>query len=188
MKSSMVCYKRLLVSGIILTISLAWCQNFDRQANGPRPLFNGKNLDGWVAVDSKLEQWTMENGVLNTGGQGGGWIRTAGEYSDFEISLDFKVSPGSNSGLFLRAPEKGDPAYTGMEIQVLDDHAPRYAKLKPYQYTGSIYAVQPPSERRLVLWGDADAGVRNSNLDPIIGQHAGSQRDRAALLCELDRV
>ncbi|MBK7259671.1 MAG: DUF1080 domain-containing protein [Ignavibacteriae bacterium] len=49
--------------------------------------------------------------------------------------------------MFLRSPHKGDPAYVGMEIQVLDDYAPVYATLKPWQYTGSIYAVQAPSSR-----------------------------------------
>ena len=41
----------------------------------------------------------------------------------------------------------GDPAYTGMEIQVLDDYAEKYATLKPWQYTGSVYAVQASSPR-----------------------------------------
>ena len=40
-----------------------------------------------------------------------------------------------------RAPLKGDPAYVGMEIQILDDDAPVYAKLQPYQYCGSVYGV-----------------------------------------------
>lgn len=156
MKNAIIHYRSFLVSCIILAFSLTGCNNSGCQeavssatcqADRSQALFNGKDLEGWVAVDSTLDQWAVENGVLKTSGQGGGWIRTTGEYSDFEISLDFKVSPGSNSGLFLRAPEKGNPAYAGMEIQVLDDHAQRYAKLKPYQYTGSIYAVQPPSER-----------------------------------------
>ncbi len=76
MKSSMVYYKRLLVSGIILAFSLTGCQNSE-------PLFNGRDLNGWVAVDGTLEEWTMENGVLKTSDQGEGWIRTVSEYSDF---------------------------------------------------------------------------------------------------------
>ena len=47
--------------------------------------------------------------------------------------------------MFLRAPHGGDPAYTGMEIQVLDDGAEVYAALKSWQYTGSIYGLQSPT-------------------------------------------
>jgi hypothetical protein len=57
------------------------------------------------------------------------------------------VTEGGNSGVFLRSPRSGDPAYTGMEIQVLDDYAAEYAKLQPWQYCGSIYGVQAPATR-----------------------------------------
>jgi hypothetical protein len=69
------------------------------------------------------------------------------EYGNFQLDLDFRVPAGGNSGVFIRAPHGGDPAYTGMEIQVLDDYAPEYATLQPWQYTGSIYAVQAPASR-----------------------------------------
>src|SRR5699024_11765901 len=42
---------------------------------------------------------------------------------------------------------EGDPAYKGMEIQLLDDDAEQYAELEPWQYTGSIYDVKAPSQR-----------------------------------------
>ena len=54
---------------------------------------------------------------------------------------------GGNSGVFIRSPREGDPAYTGMEVQVLDDYAAVYATLKPWQYTGSVYGVQAPAVR-----------------------------------------
>jgi hypothetical protein len=41
--------------------------------------------------------------------------------------------------VFLRAPHQGDPAYTGMEIKILDDYAEKYSGLKKWQYSGSIY-------------------------------------------------
>jgi hypothetical protein len=49
-----------------------------------------------------------------------------------------------NSGVGLRAPLTGDPAYQGMEIQILDDA--NYKNLRPTQYTGSIYDVVGPSK------------------------------------------
>ena len=51
---------------------------------------------------------------------------------------------GGNSGVFIRAPHQGDPAYTGMEIQLLDDYSEKYKDLKEWQYTGSIYGLQAP--------------------------------------------
>jgi len=110
-------------------------------------LFNGSDLSGWQRVGGKEGSWKVENGILRTEGGGGGWLSTDREYSDFKLELDFRVSAGGNSGVFLRAPHQGDPAYSGMEIQVLDDYAEKYARLKPWQYTGSIYGVQAPSTR-----------------------------------------
>lgn len=120
----------------------------------PRPkklfsgaLFNGKDLSGWQIIHGKAGTWKVENEVLYTEGEGGGWISTTREFENFKLALDFRVPPDGNSGVFLRAPHEGDPAYTGMEVQVLDDYAVKYAQLKPWQYCGSVYAVQAPSER-----------------------------------------
>ena len=111
------------------------------------PLFNGKDLTGWQVIGNKPDSWKVENGILYTEGKGGGWLSTTREFSDFKLELEFRVPPDGNSGVFLRAPHKGNPAYEGMEIQVLDDYAKKYAKLKPWQYTGSIYGLQAPSKR-----------------------------------------
>jgi hypothetical protein len=71
----------------------------------------------------------------------GGNLYTEREYGDFELRFEFKLTPGANNGIAIRAPLKGDAAYQGMEIQVLDDTAPQYAKLKEFQFHGSIYGV-----------------------------------------------
>ncbi|MCH8127368.1 DUF1080 domain-containing protein [candidate division KSB1 bacterium] len=110
-------------------------------------LFNGKDLSGWQPIGSPEGSWQVEDGVLFTDGKGGGWLSTTQEFANFKLELEFRVPDGGNSGVFLRAPHEGDPAYTGMEVQVLDDYAEKYAKLRPWQYTGSVYAVQAPSSR-----------------------------------------
>jgi HEAT repeat protein len=109
-------------------------------------LFNGKDLTGWELVGGSTP-WGVKDGVLYTEGGGGGWISTVKEYGNFKLDLEFRVPQGGNSGVFLRTPREGDPAYVGMEIQVLDDYAPEYANLHSWQYTGSIYGVQAPSMR-----------------------------------------
>lgn len=110
-------------------------------------LFNGENLDGWEVVGDHAESWGVENGILYTDGVGGGWVSTTSVYDDFIFEMEYRVPVGGNSGVFIRAPREGNPAYQGLEIQILDDDAERYANLQPWQYTGSIYDVLAPSKR-----------------------------------------
>jgi hypothetical protein len=107
-------------------------------------LFNGKDLTGWKVMGGKMEVWGAQDGILYVDGKGGGWLMTEKEYGDFELRLEFKVPKKGNSGVALRAPLMGDPAYQGMEIQILDDA--NYQGLRPAQHTGSIYDVVPPSK------------------------------------------
>lgn len=114
-----------------------------RADDGFTNLFDGKSLAGWSAVNSKGENWIVQDGLLVTKGQGGGWLSTEKTYSDFVFRVEYRLREGGNSGVNIRAPHTGDPAYTGMEIQLLDDDSARYKTLKPYQYCGSVYGVIP---------------------------------------------
>ena len=115
------------------------------RGNGEDLLTTG--LVGWQQIGGRPGSWQFAGGVLSTEGQGDNWLSTVRPYEDFELSLEFRVGPEGNSGIFLRAPHRGDPAYVGMEIQILDDRAEAHRDLRPDQYTGSIYGVQAPSER-----------------------------------------
>ncbi|MFP4502817.1 MAG: family 16 glycoside hydrolase [Candidatus Hydrogenedentota bacterium] len=111
-------------------------------------LFNGKSLEGWEVVGGDANGWAADDGLLyTTGEQGGGWLSTANTYADFELVLEFRVPEGGNSGVFIRAPHAGNPAFAGSEIQVLDDYADEYKNLKPWQFTGSVYATAAPEKR-----------------------------------------
>lgn len=140
---------RLLVSACLAHFALASGAEASAAASeeGFSPLFNGKDLTGWEEVGSKAKAWHAADGLLYCEGGGGGWLSTAKEYDNFVVRLEYKVPVGGNSGVFIRAPRQGDPAYTGMEIQVLDDTAKQYASLRPVQYTGAIYDVVAPSKR-----------------------------------------
>jgi len=113
-------------------------------AKGPEEgfssLFNGRDLSGWRG-DTK--GYIVENGVIAALPEGTGNLYTEKEYSDFDLRFEFKLIPGANNGIGIRAPLTGDAAYIGMEIQVLDDSADQYKSLNPYQYHGSIYGVVP---------------------------------------------
>ena len=107
-----------------------------------KSLFNGKDLSGWTKIGLKKEVWSVKNGQIIMQGEGGGWLGSNEEYSDFEFQTEFQLSSDSNSGIYLRAPaDTSHISRTGMEIQLLDDFHPKYAKVQPWQRTGSIYHV-----------------------------------------------
>lgn len=124
------------------------CSGAAARADEPKPpegftaLFNGKDLTGWKST-GKMEQWAVEGGVILSKGGGGGWLLSEKDYADFELRCEYRwQKKATNSGIALRTPEKGDPAYVGMEIQLIDDDG-WPGKLADYQHTGSIYDVQP---------------------------------------------
>ena len=102
------------------------------KSEGFSALFNGKNLDGWIG--DKVS-YVAEDGmiVIKPEKGSGGNLFTAGEYGDFVFRFEFQLTPGANNGLGIRAPLEGDAAYVGMELQILDNTAPIYANLEPYQ-------------------------------------------------------
>jgi hypothetical protein len=135
------------VLAVLLSVPLIVRADDKEKADGFVPLFNGKDLTGWKRYDSKADVWGVEDGMIVCKGKGGGWLGTERDYADFVLRLDYRLTPAGNSGVYIRAPETGHISRAGMEIQILDDNDPRYAKLDFYQYTGSIYHVVPPTRR-----------------------------------------
>jgi hypothetical protein len=128
---------------------------------GFKPLFNGKDLSGWVLVGGHGPGYVVENGVLVCPKEGGGNLFTEQEFANFILRLDWRLWEGGNNGVGIRAPLEGDAAYAGMEIQILDDEAEEYQKmgLKPAQYTGSVYDVFPARRgyvRRNGQWNEEE--------------------------------
>ena len=163
--------RMMFISAIFLAVipCMAQDQNQlsqDEQDQGFVSLFNGKDLAGWVVM-GKTEQWTAADGLLKCLGAPGGWLRTEKEYTDFELRLDFNNTPKTNSGVFLRATEKGNPAFTGMEIQIIDDVGAKPVKSS----TGSVYAAvapavvatKPPGE-----WNSYDITLKGTQLKVVL--------------------
>jgi HEAT repeat protein len=105
-----------------------------------KSLFDGLSAKGWIG---QTDGYRFSGGEIRCEAGNGGNIYTKDEYADFIFRFEFKLWPGSNNGLGLRAPSSGNTAYQGMEAQILDDGADKYANLKPYQFHGSIYGVIP---------------------------------------------
>jgi len=120
-------------------------------------LFDGKSLNGWRLLGKKGDGYGVKDGVIYCARGGGGNLLTEKEYADFILRLEFKLEPGSNNGVGIRAPPEGDAAYLGMEIQILDDGAPQYAHLRPAQYCGSVYDVVPARRGALKKTGEWNA-------------------------------
>ena len=111
---------------------------------GFKPLFNGKDLSGWTLVNKKGPGYVVQNGVLVCPEDGGGNLLTEEEFDNFVFRFEFKLTPGGNNGVGIRAPLAGDIAYSGMEIQILDHGNEKYKGwLKPAQRHGSVYDVIP---------------------------------------------
>jgi hypothetical protein len=101
-------------------------------------LFDGRTLDGW---SGDVAGWGVRDGAISCGPSGGN-LWAPGEWSDFELSLEFRLTPGANNGIGIRAPGAGDAAYEGLEVQVLDDGHEKYAGwLKDWQRHGSVYGI-----------------------------------------------
>ncbi len=139
----------LQIGLLAIVACAAGVQADDKPATPPdgfTALFNGKDLTGWKP-NGKKAVWGAEKGVIVCKGGGGGYLMTDKEYGDFEFRCEYRWgAKGGNSGVGIRTPPTGDPAYQGMEIQLIDDEnwaAVHKFKLAPYQHTGSIYNVQP---------------------------------------------
>ncbi len=133
----------------------------DEAKQGFVKLFDGKTLDGWQGA---VKGYTVEDGAMIC--KPGGNIYTKDEYADFVFRFEFKLPAGGNNGVGIRTPIKGDAAYVGMEIQVLDDGHERYKGIRPYQAHGSIYGVVPAKRGHL-----KPAGQFNSQQIMAKGSH-----------------
>ena len=108
-----------------------------------------------------------KDGVLRWRAGKGGTVHTKERYADFVVRFQFQVPPGGNNGLAIRYPGEGDPAYSGLEIQVLDDSDAKYATLKPWQFHGSVYGLVASHrgyQRPVGEWNFEQVTVRGSRI------------------------
>ena len=146
---------------------------------GFTPLFNGKDLTGWVYGTKKDKAGkesenkagagyqVKEGGVLYSTVKDGGNLYTAKEYENFAFRFEFKLTPNANNGIAIRAPLTGDSAYAGMEVQVLDDTGDKYKTLKPAQYHGSVYLIFPAkrgAQKPVGEWNSQEIRVEGTKV------------------------
>jgi hypothetical protein len=121
-----------IISPSIILVLLILCP----LASGEEPsvLFNGKDLTGWTGADYEVKEGTL---ICR-----GKVLRTEKQYSNYILEFDFLLPPRGNNGLGIHYPGEGRPSGAGMELQILDNSHPKYAKLKDSQYHGSLYKLQ----------------------------------------------
>ncbi len=114
-------------------------------------LFDGRTSTGWMKSNGKPfpeKGWTISDGTitLDTTAKGGD-IVTADEYSDFDLSVDFKIGPTCNSGIKYFYTDYPKGGGLGMEYQVMDDIGASDNKLANH-LCGSLYDIFPPDEMK----------------------------------------
>ena len=119
------------------------------QKDGWKLLFDGKEVKGWKnRFKDTAGGWVAENGELICKKPGSGDVVYMDEkFENFQLSIDWKIAPKGNSGVFIRTSDLKDWINTGMEIQVLDERelGERNHPSKSHA-AGSLYDVVPRPE------------------------------------------
>ena len=140
-----------------------------RASEGFTELFNGKDLTGWQGTTTGYE---VKDGTFVCKPGHRGALLTTEEYGNFVLRCEFKLPPGANSGLALRAPNYGDPSREGLEIQILDQRHPKYSgKLQPTEHNGSIVglvAAQTGYLRAPSEWNFEEVIVDGQRIEVIL--------------------
>jgi hypothetical protein len=140
-------------------------------------IFDGKSLAGWHGYNKKgeVKNWIIEDGALvclgAAKGDTGGDIVSDNEYENFELSWEWKINKGGNSGVMYHVVE--DPKYkgpyeTGPEYQMIDDEG--YPdKLEDWQKTGADYAMNLPNDKKKVKpigeWNTSKIVYNNGHVE-----------------------
>jgi hypothetical protein len=142
---------------------------------GYTSLFDGQTLAGWRTYQNKpADSWTVKDGTLYCKGSTTDKsdrradLITTGQYENFDLSLDWKISPQGNSGIMYLVTEEFPAAYlSGPEYQIIDDNNfPE--KLEDWQKTGANYAMDaaPTAKPKPVgEWNHTRIVVNNGHVE-----------------------
>ena len=106
------------------------------------PLFNGKDLTGWVRTNTPPATWTIQDGMLICTGKPIGEIRTEQTYQNFIMEIEWRhMVPRGNAGVFIWADDitaRGVPFHRGIEVQVLEN---AYGNSQSHTTHGDIFPI-----------------------------------------------
>lgn len=125
---------------LVPLIGIATCNCASAQEQVP--LFNGKDLSGWVLVNTPPETWQVRDGMLVCSGKPIGEMRTEQMYQNFELELEWRhMVPKGNAGVFVWADDitsRGVPFHRGIEVQVLEN---AYGNTESHTTHGDIFPI-----------------------------------------------
>jgi Domain of Unknown Function (DUF1080) len=151
--------------------------------DGWKLLFDGKSTNEWTGTKSNVfpeKGWVIEDGILTVLGSAdddhhssGGDIITKDQYGDFELSLEFKIPKGANSGIKYFVVnnfpnQKGN--YLGLEYQIIDDenHADAKLGVNGNRTIASLYDLIPAKNKKVKPvgeWNHANIIVRGNHVE-----------------------
>ena len=109
---------------------------------GFRPLFNGRNLNGWVPVNTAPSTWSVRDGMIICSGKPIGELRTERMYQNFIMEVEWRhMKQRGNAGIFVWADDitaRGQPFHRGVEVQVLEN---AFGNTRGYTTHGDIFPI-----------------------------------------------
>jgi hypothetical protein len=128
---------------VLLALSLSIATTLAAEpSSGFTPLFNGRDLSGWVNVNCAPETFTVRDGMIHCDGIPTGALRTERQYENFILELEWRhMKSGGNAGVFIWSgslPAPGQPFLRAIEVQVLD-HG--YGKSDWFTTHGDIFPI-----------------------------------------------
>lgn len=109
------------------------------------PMFNGRDLQGWIPLHAATETWSFADGVVRCTGRPVSALRTERQYENFELEVEWRhLTSGGNSGVFIWGspiPAPGVPFLRGIEVQVLDNGYNAKGKNEWYTTHGDVFPI-----------------------------------------------
>lgn len=130
-------------------------------------LFNGRDLTGWTALG--VQGWRVNDGVLiGETQEQQGWLMSNTEYDNFEFDFEYRLAPGTNGGVFLRAWADGPLSGKAfLEVQLLDETDEIHRTMPPSQRTGAIFDILKVGvipELRPNLWHRMNIAIHEQDI------------------------
>lgn len=131
-----------MVCALALVFANVGCES---GSGGYKDLFNGENLEGWVAVNTAPSTWSVKDGMLHCSGKPIGELRTDRMYQNFVLELEWRhLKPKGNAGVFIWADDitaKGQPFHRGIEVQVLENAYGEGRESRGFTTHGDIFPI-----------------------------------------------
>lgn len=152
------------------------------EKDGWQLLFDGESLTGWKRynADTIGPLWSVRDSAIVCDGTGlgegsganGGSLMTTKDFGNFDLTLEWKVSPGGNSGILYHVVEKPEYTHdhnTGPEYQVMDDAGWKGDSLKAEQLAGGNYDMYAPSSNKKLMpvgeWNTARIVYKDGHVE-----------------------